>query len=146
MTRQSYLHQVKRQLSLPRSEKAKILRDLNEMFDSAAENGETEAAVIERLGSPTEFAAGFGSRKKFRPVGSIILAICAVLLFGISAALRWNPISVANTIGGADGPTQIYVSGPLYLDVPFRWGGIILLAAAVIWFLIRLWIYRKSCR
>ena len=32
------------------------MRDLNEIFASATEHGETEQQVIERLGTPQEFA------------------------------------------------------------------------------------------
>ena len=54
--KQQYIRQVKKALNLPREQKAEVLRDLDEAFSSALEHGETERQVIERLGTPDEFA------------------------------------------------------------------------------------------
>lgn len=53
-----YLRQVKRVLCLPGKRKEEVVRDLREAFASAKENGEPAEAVIERLGSPEDFAGG----------------------------------------------------------------------------------------
>ena len=52
-----YIRQVERALSLPRKKKREVLRDLQEIFDSGAEHGESPGQIIERLGSPQEFAS-----------------------------------------------------------------------------------------
>ena len=54
--KEQYLKKVKKELNLPRKAKREVLRDLNEIFASASEHGETEQQVIERLGTPKEFA------------------------------------------------------------------------------------------
>ena len=54
--KQQYIRRVKKALNLPREQKAEVLRDLDEAFASALEHGETERQVIERLGTPDEFA------------------------------------------------------------------------------------------
>ena len=54
--KEQYMRQVKKELHLSRKEKMEILRDLNEIFASAVEHGETEQQVIERLGTPKDFA------------------------------------------------------------------------------------------
>lgn len=55
--KERYIKQVKKEFSLYLSRKTKneIIRDLNEIFCSALEHGETEQQVIERLGTPNDF-------------------------------------------------------------------------------------------
>ena len=54
--KKQYIKQVEKELFLPRKVKKEIMRDLNEVFSSALEHGETEQQVIQRLGGPKEFA------------------------------------------------------------------------------------------
>ena len=54
--KEQYIKQVEKELHLSRKEKIEVLRDLNEIFASAVEHGETEQQVIERLGTPKDFA------------------------------------------------------------------------------------------
>ena len=54
--KEQYIKQVKKELHLPRNRKTEVLRDLNEIFTSTLEHGETESQVIKRLGTPKEFA------------------------------------------------------------------------------------------
>lgn len=56
--KETYIRQVKQALLLPKKKKEAIARDLREAFACALEHGETEQQVIERLGSPAEFARG----------------------------------------------------------------------------------------
>ncbi len=77
-------------------------------------------------------------------VAAALSAIAAVFCLGISAAFRWalrravhpapDGASSIGVIGGADGPTAIFVTGGLGLD----WlGGLLAAAAIVLWFLAR---------
>ena len=50
--KEQYIKQVEKELSLTRKAKKEVVRDLNEVFASALEHGETEQQVIERLGTP----------------------------------------------------------------------------------------------
>ena len=54
--KEQYIRQVKHHLYLPRKQKQEVLRDLEEIFASAQEHGETENQVMERLGDPKEYA------------------------------------------------------------------------------------------
>ena len=54
--KEQYIKQVEKELSLPRKMKKEVVRDLNEVFASAMEHGETEQQIIQRLGTPREFA------------------------------------------------------------------------------------------
>lgn len=96
-----------------------MIRDLQELFDSAVEHGETEEEVIARLGSPKEYVYHIHEqlgkmdeiqkRRKTR-IRMGILWLLAVVLFlagGIPLYLR----TPAHMIGQADAMTQIQVSG-----------------------------------
>ena len=66
--REQYIRQVKRLLKVPRRKKRDILRDLEESFAAAAEHGETEQQVLDRLGTPEEFAALLRERYRAQAV------------------------------------------------------------------------------
>lgn len=129
-----YLRQVKRVLCLPGKRKEEVLRDLREAFASAKENGEPAEAVIERLGSPEDFAGGIHEqlgidaaakrrrRDAFAGAMLLLLAAAAWLVLWLSRALR----PAENVIGQADAMTSIQVSGSS--AVPLLLG----LAAAVL--------------
>ena len=117
--RRQYIQRVKRALCLSKEEKQEMIRDLQELFDSAVEHGETEEEVIARLGSPKEYVYHIHEqlgkmdeiqkRRKTR-IRMGILWLLAVVLFlagGIPLYLR----TLAHMIGQADAMTQIQVSG-----------------------------------
>ena len=117
--RRQYIRRVKRALCLAGAEKQEMIRDLQEIFDSAAEHGESEAQVVARLGSPKEYAYHIHEQlgmldeiRKRRKTGVRIamLGALAVVLFlvgGISLYMR----TPAHVIGQADAMTRIQVSG-----------------------------------
>ena len=87
--KEQYIRQVSRALAVPRKQKNDILRDLEEAFASAKEHGETEEQVIERLGEPSEFAAGMSEinaadKKRLKPktIATILCALVAVAVIG----------------------------------------------------------------
>lgn len=92
--KEQYIRQVKKVLTVPRAKKEEILRDLQEAFDSALEHGETEQDVIERLGSPTEFAGDIedqrGIKRKRHGKTALIwvLALLSAVLLAVYAASR----------------------------------------------------------
>ncbi len=47
--KKQYIRQVRKDLHIPRSAKTEVVRDLQEIFASAAEHGESEQQVAERL-------------------------------------------------------------------------------------------------
>ena len=117
--RRQYIQRVKRALCLSKEEKQEMIRDLQELFDSAVEHGETEEEVIARLGSPKEYVYHIHEqlgkmdeiqkRRKTR-IRMGILWLLAVVLFlagGIPLYLR----TPAHMIGQADAMTQILVRG-----------------------------------
>ena len=117
--RKQYIRRVKRALCLSEEEKQEMIRDLQEIFDSAVEHGETEEQVIARLGCPKEYAYHIHEqlgkvdeiqkRRKTRiRIGILfLLAVALFLAGGIPLYLR----TPAHVIGQADAMTQIQVSG-----------------------------------
>ena len=47
--KEQYIRQVEKHLTLPRKAKQEVIRDLNEIFASALENGETEQQVMSEV-------------------------------------------------------------------------------------------------
>lgn len=134
--RETYLRQVGR--LLPRKVRKAVLRDLEERFDAAVEHGESPESVIAALGTPEEFAAPFQEDKApalwpplvLAGLGLLVSAACGLGLW-LQAQLGGEEIGV---IGGADGPTRIYVtageSSPLWLLLAL---GMVLLVAGLFW-------------
>ncbi len=146
--RQAYLKKVRRALHLPRQLRREVMRDLNELFDAALAGGESEADVMLRLGNPKQFAAnaaaelGFDSRERKRRLSFSVTAIClavfAVLAFAAGSVPYWHrlasyfPSTSIGIIGGADGPTQVYVTSQMpFQTIAFFTLGVILALGAV---------------
>lgn len=116
--KERYIRQVWKQLRLPRKAKTEVLRDLEEAFASAAEHGETEAQVVERLGTPEAFAEGIHEQLGIAPAGKAA-GKTAVLVFSIlicaaafSAALFIHASRPApDSIGQAVAVTGIQIVG-----------------------------------
>lgn len=133
--KEQYIRQVVKELKAPRKIKGEILRDLQEAFASALEHGETEAQVIQRLGTPKEFANSTaeqlgvdpvrGKKRKQLLAGLLCLVVAAAAFAGYAAGqLSQTP---ADAIGQADAMTNIQVTGGLGIHTPG-----ILLAAGIL--------------
>ena len=94
--KEQYIKQVEKELSLPRKMKKEVVRDLNEVFASAMEHGETEQQIIQRLGTPKEFADStaeqFGidntkSKKRNGIISTLATLVIAVAAFSVYAAI-----------------------------------------------------------
>lgn len=118
-----YIREVEKMIPLPNRAKREVLRDLEEAFASAAEHGETEEQVIQRLGSPKEFAENLNEQINFerftqehKKRKQMLMIICtfifSMLLFGIYAVLKAVTLThkIEGIIGGADGLTAIFVA------------------------------------
>ena len=117
--KEHYIKQVKKELLISRKQKNDVLRDLDEVFTSAMEHGETEQQVIERLGSPKDFAISTEEqlgidRTALRKRNNIIFIIISIgvsvlgfVLFG-TLYLKQLPDGV---IGQADAMTNIRING-----------------------------------
>lgn len=117
--RENYIKQVKKGLAVSRKQEKEVIRDLNEAFASALEHGETEQQVIERLGSPKDFADNIheqlgidcAARQKRKKLLHItIAAVIAVMAFFVSFLIKALRVP-KNVIGQADTMTSIQVDG-----------------------------------
>ena len=95
--KEQYIKQVKKELSLPRKMKKEVVRDLNEVFASAMEHGETEQQIIQRLGTPKEFADStaeqFGidntkSKKRNGIISTLAALVIAAAAFSVYAVAQ----------------------------------------------------------
>ena len=144
--KERYIRQALRKMKVSPQKKKEIARDLEEIFASAAEHGESEQAVMERLGTPEEYAAGIsgqlpGKRRSVLRLTFIAataaLSSCFMFL-GIcmrTATIREPKGGSASIgiIGGADGPTSILVTaGEMNPSQAFLWAGAALLAVTVV--------------
>lgn len=116
-----YMKDVKRKLNLPKDVKNRVMADLETSVRSRLEAGQTEEQIMAELGTPAEVAAELnGQMKEFSyeksPWRWACLALAAVstltLVFKgainlMAAILNKATIGV---IGGADGPTAIFVT------------------------------------
>ena len=154
--KKQYIRSVSRTLVCSAKQKKEVLRDLEEIFTSAADHGETEAEVIGRLGSPENYAKaaeeGLGVNRKAvlrrRALLSILppalLAPILYLMYKIARPFSFHEQMSVGIIGGADGPTSILISTspttPLF--APLLLVLCILCAAAAAFALI--WYLRKK--
>lgn len=112
--KEQYIAQVKRKLHVSRFQREEVIRDLQEVFSSALEHGETEQEVIARLGPPDRFAENVEeqvgrakscrmARKRAAILGACLTAaVCAGLFLSIQ--LCRTP---GNVIGQADAMTSM---------------------------------------
>ena len=123
--KERYIKQVKRELHLPRNVKKEVLRDLNEIFSSALEHGETEQQVAERLGTPRDFAKStaeqFGvdntaPRQQAEMASSFVLMLLAAVSFVIYAVATSGK-APKGAIGQADATTDIFIAGTFGFDI-----------------------------
>ena len=120
--RERYIEQVEKALMLSKERKAEVVRDLQEAFASAREHGETDRQVMERLGSPEDFAAGIHEQlgknsrdgkkgqKPYRIPLITALLVTALAAFAVSAVI-YRGRTPSQWIGQADATTSMRVSG-----------------------------------
>lgn len=120
--KQQYINKVMKELAVPANRKREIARDIEEIFSSAQEHGETEQQVIDRLGSPEEFASNINDQvvsrqAKNRHAKTIIFAVISILAFvtyGFTKSLQIP----AGVIGQANATTNIQLASNLSLNFP----------------------------
>lgn len=123
--KEQYIKRVKKELHISAKVKKEIVRDLNEIFSSAAEHGETEQQVIKRLGTPKEFADNTAEQfgvdnaisQKWKDIISIIVAfLIAIISFVVYFSIQ-SIKSPNGAIGQADAMTNIQIEAAFGFDV-----------------------------
>lgn len=120
--KKEYLKHVKKGLSVSKKAKKEILQDLNEIFDSAMEHGETEEQVICRLGDPNEYAKACSFKStnhshmnKKQTLICSMLMICAFLCFTAVIIVQSNQIP-KGIIGEGTSLTNIVITDHFPID------------------------------
>lgn len=123
--KEQYIKQAEKELHIPRKARKEVIRDLNEIFASALENGETEQQVIDRLGTPKEFAESTAeqlgidftaSRKRKGIISSVVALAIAVVAFVIYGTTQVGDVP-PGAIGQADAMTNIKIDGAFGIDI-----------------------------
>jgi len=119
--KKNYIRRVKLELDVPRKKKKEIIRDLEEIFASAAEHGETEQDVIDRLGSAEEFADGMKEQlldEKPKKIGffTYLFALSAIIIMGVTLTVKLIQRNSQNVIGYATSMTGITIVGGMQFD------------------------------
>lgn len=114
-----YMNAIERHLRVDRKTRVRIMTELASDFQSRRENGQSDEAIMQELGTPEEVAAQFNAaldapsspnrwRWAFVVLAVLILAIALVPM--LADKLSVNQAASIGAIGGADGPTAIYVT------------------------------------
>lgn len=126
-----YMTAVERRLNLPKEVKARVMSDLSSSIQGRRESGMTDEAIYAELGTPGKAAADLNEQMKEyayrKSPWRFLFAACAAygaaeLLGSLIALIAYlmiaNPVLHAGEaasigiIGGADGPTAIFVTTP----------------------------------
>lgn len=136
-TMKKYIRSVERRLNLPKDIRARVMSDFASSIQERREAGQTDEAIRAELGTPKQAAAELNAQMKefayrkspwrFVCIALAVLSAGWILLsrlflyFGMFLeTLTWsfspNPAASIGIIGGADGPTAIFVTGPVGFD------------------------------
>lgn len=135
-----YLAAVRRRLNLPGRIKDRCLSDLETSIRARLEQGETWDQVRTSLGQPKEAAAELNEQMKdyvyhkspwrflflalaigagFKFISQAVSSLTVTLL--LAGGLRASESASVGIIGGADGPTAIFVTAPAWIHTCL-WG------------------------
>lgn len=117
-----YVNRLEWKLKLPLELKVRISGDIGTEIHSRMESGQTVDEALGEMGTPEEVAERFnrefaGSAVRKNPARYLFLIIAAVILAGAVGyaverymAQKELEEAAANVIGGADGPTSIFLT------------------------------------
>ena len=121
-----YMTAIERRLSLPREVKTRVMSDLQSSVAARREAGQTDEEIYTDLGAPETVAAELSEQMKeyaytkskwrWAALAGAIVAGVMLLFEGITGLLVWllnasvNESNSLGIIGGADGPTAIFVT------------------------------------
>ncbi|MGN0974979.1 MAG: sodium ion-translocating decarboxylase subunit beta [Gemmiger sp.] len=116
-----YMYAVQRRLRMDRRTRRRVMADLSSSVQSRLDDGRSIEEIQTELGTPEQAAAElneafreqsgeYKSPWRWLFLALAVLAACAAPLCALLADLSSEAASVG-IIGGADGPTAIYVAG-----------------------------------
>ena len=135
-----FLRRVRRRLELPQNMKDRVMADFISSIQSRRDAGKTDSQIMEELGSPKSAAAVLNEQMKeytfrkspwrflfgalavygaSRLLGSLGSRVIAFFV-GVSMAVRDS--ATVGIIGGADGPTAVFVTAPRWTGLAVSFG------------------------
>lgn len=121
-----YMTAIERRLNLPADVRARVMRDLQSAVAERREAGQTDEQIRADMGAPAAVAAELNeqmkeyayTKSKWRWAALAVAAAAGVMLAfeGVAGLLVWllnasiNSSTSVGVIGGADGPTAIFVT------------------------------------
>ncbi len=147
-----YVNAVERRLNLPLKIKARVMSDFQSSIAARREAGQTDEEIYAELGTPAKAAADLNEQMKdyaYRksPWRFLFLGIAAIggvrLLYDGFVSLigyfllrrQSGGAATIGIIGGADGPTAIFVTTPAWTRP--AWMAALLIAGVVGYLLLR---------
>jgi len=152
---EKYINAVRRQLNLPRDVKDRVMSDFVSSIRARQEAGQSDDSILSELGDAKKAAADLNEQMKefayrkspwrflFAALAAygmldLLTRVWAQLTFWLmQAELRRESFSVG-VIGGADGPTAVFVTTPGWVSFVFP----VVLLVVGIWGFLRL----RKCR
>lgn len=126
MKLRKYLRVVRRRLDVPKQLKDRIMEDFVSSIDARKENGQEEAAILAELGAPKMAARELNQQMReytYRKSPWRWVCLAVAILSGLCLAYQglpglllmlfnksYNAAASIGVIGGADGPTAIFVT------------------------------------
>ena len=126
MKLRKYLRVVRRRLDVPKQLKDRIMEDFVSSIDARKENGQEEAAILAELGAPKMAARELNQQMReytYRKSPWRWVCLAVAFLSGLCLAYQglpglllmlfnksYNAAASIGVIGGADGPTAIFVT------------------------------------
>lgn len=121
-----YLRSVNRHLNMPKALRSRVIADLESTINCRLEAGQSQEEILQELGTPRQAAAELNRqmeeytyKKSPWRWGCLVLMIISILSFlfqgslGLVTALfNFHANHSIGIIGGADGPTAIFISAP----------------------------------
>ena len=121
-----YMTAIERRLNLPRDVRVRVMTDLQSSVAARREAGQTDEEIYTDLGAPETVAAELNEQMKeyaytkskwrWAALAGAVVAGGMLLFEGITELLVWllnisvNESNSLGIIGGADGPTAIFVT------------------------------------
>ena len=121
-----YMTAIERKLNLPRAVKVRVMSDLMSSVAARREAGQTDEAIFAELGEPRAVAAELNEQMKeyaytksnwrWAALAGMIVAAWKLIFQSVAGLVVWLVnLSVSESaslgrIGGADGPTAIFVT------------------------------------
>ena len=149
MNQNKYLRAVRRRLNMPKALKDRVMTDFTSSLEARLENGQNEETIVTELGQPRQAAAELNRQMKeytYRKspwrwgcLGLSVVSLLCIAYRGLPGLLlmlfnKTNNASSIGVIGGADGPTAIFVTTTTQV-LPSAFIYLLLLAMGIIGFI-----------